>query len=212
MKNIFYYFAIFFLGLLLYSSTVSAAEVVEPELQDEVLDDDSSEIIVDDVVDPEDNDVLLDTFDENQGVQMDITVLSDDISTFNTSVISSMEFSIVCDYVKGVLMNMSNMTDYVFFTEVVDGLRHYYLYYDLDLNENGSIVYKDYPYLDIYNIDGVFYQNSGVAAFTGSPVFAYGSYGNLSALIDKQFHFNELYLILIGVMFMFILFRKRVFS
>ena len=195
---------------LLSFSSVSASEMDPngldlPESEDGV----SSSIEVEDEIEvPE-----VDLPDQNQGVQqIDISVLSDDLAAINDSLISSMEFSLVRDYVKGLLLNMSNMTEYVFFTQVVDGFRHYYLYYDLDLNENGDLLIKDYPYYDIYNVDGIYYQSTGVGSFNGYPSFAYGSFGSLSALVDKQFHFNDFYLVIIGLMIMFIMFRKRVFT
>lgn len=196
---------------LLSFNSVSASELDDPQVP--VSDEDvipsvetEDEVVIDDVP-------VLDDTEQNQVVQqIDLSVLSNDLAAINDSIVSSMEFTLVRDYAKGLLLNMSNMTDYVFFTNIVDGIRHYYLYYNLDLNENGDVIYKDYPYFDIYNIDGVYYQNSGVGSFTGYPVFAYGSFGSLSALIDNQFHFNDFYIVVIGLMIMFILFRKRVFT
>lgn len=180
------------------------------ELEDDV--DNNNEIGTEDEVVIDDVPVLDDT-EQNQVVQqIDLSVLSNDLATINDSIVSSMEFTLVRDYAKGLLLNMSNMTDYVFFTNIEDGIRHYYLYYNLDLNENDDVIYKDYPYFDIYNIDGVYYQSSGVGSFSGYPSFSYGSFGSLSALIDNQFHFNDFYIVVIGLMIMFIIFRKRVFS
>lgn len=204
MKNYAYIFLFCF--LFSFCGVVVSADELENDIDtnNEIVTEDEN--LVDDVLE-------IDDTVQNQVVQqIDLSVLSNDLATINDSIVSSMEFTLVRDYAKGLLLNMSNMTDYVFFTNTVDGIRHYYLYYNLDLNENDDVIYKDYPYFDIYNIDGVYYQSSGVGSFTGYPVFAYGSFGSLSALIDNQFHFNDFYIVVIGLMIMFILFRKRVFS
>ena len=186
----------FILILFLSVSSVSASVLEDPQ---DVL---SVEDVPGDVV-PED------TSDENQCVQqIDISPLSDQMVSNNFF----NEFSLVIDYVKGLLLNMSNDIDYLFFPVDVDGISHYYLFYDLDFDEFGNVILKDYPCYDIYVIDDVFYQNSSFCSLFDVPTFAYGSFGSYSALIDKQFHFNDFYVVVVGLMIMFIMFRKRVFT
>ena len=185
------YISTFILILFLSVSSVSASEL--EDLQD-VL---SVEDVPGDVA-PED------TFDVNQVVQLiDISIAANNY--FN-------EFSLVIDYVKGLLLNMSNDIDYLFFPVDVDGFSHYYLFFDLDFDDSGSVIRKAYPCIDIYNIDGVYYQSSMVYDLLDLPNFAYGSFRPYSALIDKQFHFNDFYVVVVGLMIMFIMFRKRVFT
>ena len=211
------YGCVFLIGIFAFmfyfgSFTVSASEFGDlPEIQSE----DPGETVpdIEDIIPGDDSPGTSDaasTSDQSDVIELDLSVLNDSVVSFNESVLSSMEYSLVRDYVTGILMNMSNLTDYVFYAAELDGLTHYYLFYDLDVDGYGNVSARDYPYLDIYNLDGIFYQSSGLGAYTGVPAFSYGSFGNMSALIDNQFHFNDLYIVIFGVMLAFLFFRGRV--
>lgn len=184
----------FILIFLLSISSVSASELEDP--QDALPVEDVSGDVVQE-----------DTSDVNQVVQqIDISPLSDSMAAIN----DTNESIMIRDYVTGLLLNMSNAKDYLYFTKVVDGVNHYYLFYDLEFDSAGNVVLKSYPCLDIYNIDGVFYQSSMVYDLLDLPNFAYGSFTPYSALIDKQFHFNDFYLVIIGLMFALVMFKGRI--
>lgn len=192
---------IFGLVFLLSFSSVSAFELEDPQAP--VSDED-----VIPTVSQEDESLLEDVPEFEQNEIIDLSPLSDQMALNN----HFNEVSLVIDYVKGLLLNMSNDIDYLFFPDTVDGITHYYLFYDLDFDESGNVVLKSYPCIDIYNIDGVFYQSDLVYDLLDLPILAYGSFRPYAALIDKQFHFNDFYVVAIGLMIMFIMFRKRVFT
>lgn len=145
-------------------------------------------------------------------INYDFSELNYSLDALNESFNSSADFNFVREYVSGVLLNRSNLTDYIFFSSVVDGVRHYYLITDLLFDDVQNIVLGQYPCIDIYSIDGTFYQSSITYNLTELPNFAFGSFGNYSALIDKQFKFNYFYVGIICVFAFYVLSRKRVFS
>lgn len=120
------------------------------------------------------------------------------------------------NYFKGVLQNMP-YTEYLCYAErLYQGsgysyITHYYLFYDLNI-VNGQVVSGSYPCLDVYNQDNVYYLDQTTKEFEGYPTMGFASFAPYSALIDRSFDYQSLYVVLIGVLVFFLIARKTVFS
>lgn len=121
------------------------------------------------------------------------------------------------NYFKGVLQNMP-YTDYLCYAERIQSgsssysyITHYYLLYDLQI-ENGQVVSGSYPCLDVYSQDNVYYLDQTTKEFEGYPTIGFASFAPYSALIDRSFDYQALYVGLICVLVFFLVARKTVFS
>ena len=118
------------------------------------------------------------------------------------------------EYFKGILLNMPH-TDYLCYADRVytgnQFITHYYLMYDLKF-ENGTVVPGYYPCFDVYSDSGIYYVDEIDKRFDGFPTFGYASFSPYSALIDRSFHYNDLYIGLICVFVFFVIGRKTVLS
>lgn len=121
------------------------------------------------------------------------------------------------NYFKGVLQNMP-YTEYLCYAERIQNgsnsysyITHYYLLYDLQI-EDGQVVSGSYPCLDVYAQDNVYYLNQITKEFEGYPTMGFASFAPYSALIDRSFDYQSLYVTLIGVLVFFLIARKTVFS
>ena len=90
-------------------------------------------------------------------------------------------------------------------------MTHYYLMYDLVI-ENGQVVPGDYPCLDVYAQDNVYYLDQTIKTFEGYPTMGFASFAPYSALIDRSFDYRSLYVGLACVLVFFLISRKTVFS
>lgn len=157
----------------------------------------------------------------------DVNILSgilEDIDNKLNTVVLSLETSVDAyqvseyyrEYFKGILQNMG-YTEYLCYAQRLPNsngynyITHYYLMYDLHI-EDGQIVPGTYPCIDVYSIDNVYYMDQITKTFDGYPTMGYASFAPYSTLIDNSFPTTELICVVIGVMLMFILLRKSVFS
>jgi len=208
--RLFRYLFVFLIAFFFVSSSVYASEVSDPTLQEEQGSETEEEVTtlpedIPDEVPEEETEVV-------PVVEYDFAELNNSIIDLGSSAAAANEYNLALNYAKGVLMNKSNMSDYLFYSSTVDGVTHYYLFYDLALDDTGNVIFGTYPCIDICSVDGLLCQYFSMQPLQELPNFGWGSFGNYAALIDKQFHFNDLYAGLIVVMVMFILFRKRVFT
>lgn len=120
------------------------------------------------------------------------------------------------NYFRGVLQNMP-YTEYLCYAERYqyssgyNYVTHYYLMYDLVI-ENGQVVPGDYPCLDVYAQDNVYYLDQTIKTFEGYPTMGFASFAPYSALIDRSFDYRSLYVGLACVLVFFLISRKTVFS
>ena len=120
------------------------------------------------------------------------------------------------NYFRGVLQNMP-YTEYLCYAERYqyssgyNYVTHYYLMYDLVI-ENGQVVPGDYPCLDVYVKDNVYYLDQTIKTFEGYPTMGFASFAPYSALIDRSFDYRSLYVGLACVLVFFLISRKTVFS
>lgn len=121
------------------------------------------------------------------------------------------------EYFKGVLQNMP-YTEYLCYAKRISTtsssynyITHYYLFYDLKI-EDGHVVAGSYPCIDVYAQDNVYYMTQTTKAFEGYPTIGFASFAPYSALIDRSFHYNDLYVGIICCLAFFLLGRKTVFS
>lgn len=120
------------------------------------------------------------------------------------------------NYFRGVLQNMP-YTEYLCYAERYqyssgyNYVTHYYLMYDLVI-ENGQVVPGDYPCLDVYAQDNVYYLDQTTKTFEGYPTMGFASFAPYSALIDRSFDYRSLYVGLACVLVFFLISRKTVFS
>lgn len=120
------------------------------------------------------------------------------------------------NYFRGVLQNMP-YTEYLCYAERYqyssgyNYVTHYYLMYDLVI-ENGQVVPGDYPCLDVYAKDNVYYLDQTIKTFEGYPTMGFASFAPYSALIDRSFDYRSLYVGLACVLVFFLISRKTVYS
>lgn len=121
------------------------------------------------------------------------------------------------NYFRGVLQNMP-FTHYLAYAERVrvgttnQYVTHYYLFYDLEFDDQGQVIRRVYPCIDIWSESNVYYAENTDKLFEGYPTFGYASFEPYSALVDRSFHFNDLYVGLISVFVLFVIGRKTLFS
>lgn len=198
--------------LIMCDTPVMATEVV-PETEVEVSETEmeSTEVLPETVV------ISPDMTEMNESLNSINEKLDTVVMALNPTVDSTQVSEYYREYFKGVLQNLP-YTDYLCYAERIQTgtgyssyITHYYLMYDLVL-EDGQVVAGTYPCLDVYSQDSVYYLNETTKAFEGYPTMGFASFAPYSALIDRSFDFRGLSVVLIGVLVMFIVCRKTVFS
>ena len=103
------------------------------------------------------------------------------------------------NYFRGILQNMP-YTNYLAYAERLrvnntnQYITHYYLFYDLEFDNDGNIIRRTYPCIDIWSENSVYYFEETYKLFQGYPTFGYASFAPYSSLVDRSFHFNDLYI------------------
>lgn len=161
------------------------------------------------------------SFGSDQEVVAMLNAISEDVDLLvAASIEPSVDAYQVSDYYqnyfRGVLQNMP-YTEYLCYAERYqyssgyNYVTHYYLMYDLVI-ENGQVVPGDYPCLDVYAQDNVYYLDQITKTFEGYPTMGFASFAPYSALIDRSFDYRSLYVGLACVLVFFLISRKTVFS
>lgn len=140
------------------------------------------------------------------------------VTALDTTVDSYQVSEYYQNYFRGVLQNMP-YTEYLCYAQRIydssstynNYTTHYYLMYDLEI-QDGLIVSGSYPCLDVYSSNSVYYLEETTKTFDGYPTIGFASFAPYSALIDRSFHFNDLYVGIICVLVFFLICRKTVFS
>lgn len=166
--------------------------------------------------------VIIYNFDNIEVMNDSLTAISEDLNTVVTALETSVDSYQVSEYFvnyfRGVLQNMP-YTEYLCYAERVQTsntgynnyITHYYLMYDLEL-EDGQVVDGEYPCIDVYSSNSIYYLEETTKEFEGYPTMGFASFAPYSALIDRSFHYNDFFVGVLCVLVFFILCRKTVFT
>lgn len=195
-------------------------EILEDEIEVEESVSESDELNLDETEEPT-SEELEESLPDDQNMVKILNDISNDVDLLlAASIEPSVDAYQVSDYYqnyfRGVLQNMP-YTEYICYAERYqyssgyNYVTHYYLMYDLVI-ENGQVVPGDYPCLDVYAENNVYYLEQTTKSFEGYPTMGFASFAPYSALIDRSFDYRSLYVGLACVLVFFLIARKTVFS